>query len=77
MSKKKAGSPAKGNNYHGPTPTTCEICDSPMGDQFVDGKTLSGPWALMCQACHLKDGVGLGMGKGQKYDAKSGAYLEA
>ncbi len=34
---------------------------------FVDGKTKNGPWARMCVPCHNAKGVGLGLGKGQKY----------
>ena len=31
---------------------------------FVDGKTSTGPWALMCSDCYRNHGVG----KGQRYD---------
>jgi hypothetical protein len=39
-----------------------------MAPGFVDGRTIYGPWALMCIDCHTRNGVGLGTGKGQKYD---------
>ncbi len=76
MKDKKPGSKGKGKTWSGEIPGTFEICDSAIGDHFVDGKTSSGPWALMCITCHLRYGVGLGTGKGQKYDAATGALLE-
>lgn len=39
--------------------------------EFVDGKTRYGPWAIMCVACHEKHGVGLGTGRGQKYNLET------
>ena len=32
----------------------------------VDGKTIYGPWANMCEAHFIEVGVGLGTGRGQK-----------
>ena len=59
-------------SYIGSTPKYCDICDDEFGvettDRFVDGKTKSGPWALMCETCHEDFGVGLGVGCGQLYD---------
>jgi len=48
-------------------PKECDICKRPIENEFVDGKTLFGPWANMCMTCHLINGVGLGTGKGQHY----------
>lgn len=31
-----------------------------------DGKTWLGPWANMCEGCFAVNGVGLGLGKGQR-----------
>lgn len=45
-------------------PAVCNFCHKPT-DALVDGKTLMGPWANMCDAHFLKYGVGLGLGKGQ------------
>jgi len=45
-------------------------------DTFVDGKTKMGPWALMCESCFSKYGVGLGTGLGQRYDAKTLLKIE-
>ena len=49
----------------------CELCGTDLNDliYFVDGRTKDGPWGLMCEICHGLYGVGLGTGKGQKYDA--------
>ena len=51
----------------GEKPKKCDICPGPIEGHFVDGKTIDGPWALMCLRCHKDIGVGLGIGKGQKY----------
>ena len=49
----------------------CNFCERDLnGQEFVDGKTRHGPWAIMCIPCHKVQGVGLGLGKGQKYDGK-------
>ena len=57
----------------------CDIClnfhykttDLSKQEFFVDGKTQMGPWALMCPRCFKLYGVGLGTGRGQKYDSKT------
>jgi len=49
-------------------PQTCNICDEPIQDVFIDGKTQMGPWADMCEPDHEKYGVGLGTGLGQRYE---------
>ena len=54
----------------------CQICGMEVGDTFVDGRTVHGPWAIMCEVCHKTHGVGLGTGKGQKYDTKTKEKLE-
>jgi hypothetical protein len=45
----------------------CDLCKAPIDRFFVDGRTKMGPWAIMCPGCHRDQGLGLGMGKGQKY----------
>ena len=47
--------------------TTCDFCGKKITDKLVDGKTVEGPWAVMCPHCFTVHGVGLGIGKGQKY----------
>ena len=51
----------------------CDICDKLFADEkhFIDGRSKSGSWALMCRACHRIFGVGIGTGRGQVYDAKT------
>lgn len=54
--------------WFGTDPKECDICEGPITDEFVDGK-LRGQvaWGVLCPGCHKKHGVGLGLGKGQKY----------
>lgn len=58
-------------------PTLCQGHQIPGGPapnhedtpaQIIDGRTTFGGWAYLCPACHAKYGVGLGMGKGTKFD---------
>ena len=49
----------------------CELCHKPFGEYFIDGKTVMGPWGLMCETCHFLFGCGLGQGRGQKYLVKT------
>lgn len=47
----------------------CDLC--PRGDEVIaqyDGKTKWGPWANMCEKHFAEAGVGLGTGKGQKFE---------
>jgi hypothetical protein len=57
----------------GSWPTKCDICKVNLANEpkFIDGRTQEGPWALMCLLCYRLHGVGLGTGKGQKYDSKT------
>lgn len=41
----------------------CDFCGALAK---YDGKTITGPWANMCDDCFGEHGVGLGTGKGQK-----------
>lgn len=55
--------------YLGVTPESqCDICENPVGKTCYDGRTQMGPWGRMCHICHRTYGVGLGTGKGQKYE---------
>ena len=58
---------AKTVDWIGSTPTNCDVCGKPILDTFVDGKTRGGPWGMMCVPCHGAHGVGLGLGRGQRY----------
>jgi len=54
--------------WQGSKPEKCDVCHQTFEKFFVDGKTQMGPWGLLCLACHHRVGVGLGTGRGQKYD---------
>lgn len=56
----------------------CDFCKRSVDwfSWFVDGKTTTGPWAVMCPDCFKLRGTGLGLGKGQKYDAKTREKIE-
>lgn len=63
----------------GSWPASCDICTLPLDkvEYFVDGRVTGGTaWALMCPVCHYFNGVGLGTGRGQKYDSKTLEKLE-
>lgn len=53
--------------WQGPAPEKCDICSQPIRQLFVDGATVHGPWAIMCSACMMQHGRGLGQGLGQQY----------
>ena len=40
---------------------------SSIQNEFVDGKTTLGPWAIMAPISYQTYGMGLGIGYGQKY----------
>ena len=43
---------------------------------FIDGKTKFGPWGIMTPASFEKFGIGLGLGKGQKYELTNRKFLK-
>jgi hypothetical protein len=46
-------------------------------DEFVDGRTFGGSWAIMTPRSHRKSGVGLGTGRGQRYERQEdGRWLK-
>lgn len=51
----------------------CDFCTSePVRRKAkYDGKTLTGPWANMCQEHFERYGIGLGTGKGQELHLRS------
>ena len=60
--------------------TTCDECHKDcrtQGEWFVDGKTMYGPWGLLCQRCtprvYVYGPTTFGTGLGQQY---SSATLE-
>lgn len=62
--------------WSSPVPEYCQLCGFTLSEFFIDGKTKYGPWGIMCQDCHEEHGVGLGTGKGQRYDARTLEKLE-
>ena len=63
----------------------CDLCQMETVDRYLihgdsyhppeearyDGKTTSGPWGYMCERHFRTDGVGLGLGKGQRLITES------
>ena len=61
----------------GDPPERCDLCKKLILKTFVDGKTKYGPWATMCLSCYHGFGVGLGTGRGQRYDKQpSGQFVK-
>lgn len=57
--------------------TECDFCHKKESPAWYDTKTTYGPWALTCEDCYSKYGIGkLGQGLGQKYDGKTLLKLE-
>ena len=65
--------PHSSKKWHGTWPAECDICAVTLSEQdsFIDGRLAMGSWALLCPGCHIRLGVGLGTGKGQRYDSKT------
>ena len=55
---------------------TCDFCHKEITGALYDGKTCFGPWATMCPACWAENGVGLGTGRGQKYEMHDGKLIK-
>lgn len=53
----------------------CDLCSARLLKHFVDGATKYGPWANMCLDCHKAVGVGLGGGRGQKYELQETEWV--
>ena len=56
----------------GPVPTRCDVCCAQINDEFIDGRTVYGPWANMCCECHSQ----IGTGKGQKYERDNESWVK-
>lgn len=70
--------PEKGKSWAGPTDgLICQLydtslkahgCVNAIGNEFIDGSVKGhGSWAVMCPACFGLNGVGVGLGMGQRY----------
>jgi hypothetical protein len=53
--------------WTGDPPDRCDLCKNQISCQFVDGKTKTGPWGVMCTVCFVTRGLGLGLGVGQHF----------
>ena len=53
--------------WSGSVPKVCQLCNAPIGGWFYDAKTTVGPWGILDEQCFQTHGIGLGKGKGQKY----------
>ena len=63
--------------WAGLVPLNCDLCHGVIGSTFVDGRTTQGPWGCLCPQCHSRYGVGLGTGRGQRYDKQAdGRWLK-
>lgn len=71
--------------WEGTPPTICQVCGCSIAREqsskgvFVDGRARHvSIWAFMCSDCHAKHGVGIGTGKGQKYqwNARHEAFVK-
>jgi len=67
---------AIGSKWAGKQITNCQICERPIQRTFIDGRTSSGQWAIMCPACRIDQGfTQLGVGLGQKYERVGDAFV--
>ena len=48
-------------------PTQCQATGLAIIDTFIEGRTVTGAWAIMHPTGHKLYGCGLGNGRGQKY----------
>jgi len=53
--------------WEGAEPLGCELCEDDIKHEFIDGRTRWHCWGMLCPVCHTNCGVGLGLGKGQRY----------
>jgi len=69
--------PANPVYWEGSKPS-CELSrNHRIGSEFYDAKTKMGPWGKLCPSCFRHFAVGLGKGKGQKYEKQAdGRWLK-
>jgi hypothetical protein len=48
----------------------CDMCSRELTTVFYDAKTIQGPWGKLDERCFRIYGVGLGTGRGQKYELR-------
>jgi len=62
--------------WYSEPPDRCDIGGEPITDVFIDGGTIQGPWANMCPKCHLTYGIGIGLGRGQRYEKEGDRWVK-
>ena len=63
--------------YWAGDPAECDICNKPFGKLMYDARTSMGGWGNLCSRCFNRYGVGLGVGKGQRYSLQDdGRWLK-
>jgi hypothetical protein len=54
--------------WMGDAPAQCDICNGGFASVMYDARTKSGQWGNICRKCFSAYGVGIGMGRGQRYE---------
>jgi hypothetical protein len=57
-------------------PVACDLCNARIEDQFFNARIRTGGWATTCPDCHRRYGVGLGLGRGQRYTQVASGWLK-
>ena len=69
--------PAPKTVYYANPPSRCDLCQVVIDSIFFDCKTRMGPWGNICRGCFQSNGIGLGIGKGQRYEKQAdGKFLK-
>jgi len=59
----------------GTPPTTCQLCEGPIGNKFYDAATRRG-WAYMCASCFPLYNGHLGLGSAQRYEREGERFVK-
>lgn len=55
----------------------CDICGKEIKEgRLYDARTTHDCWATMCNDCYVRYGVGVGNGKGQRYELNENGEFE-
>jgi hypothetical protein len=56
----------------------CSLCGKREPEGIIYGATITGEWAVMCERCYRTHGVGLGAGRGRRYERqqRDGKYVK-
>jgi hypothetical protein len=50
-----------------PSCIICEMNGDGKVEAHYDAKTVMGPWGHLCEECFTEFGIGLGLGRGQRF----------